>query len=832
MAALLAVGIALVGCFLIKHSTPEEIECSRQAAGHEPDVTGAWETSDGVRLDVRQSPTRRSQLEIVVAAETAKQPDWKPGGAWLQPPGVASAQPLVCGDTWRVQVTKTFPDRVAQPGQLVSQDDRLMARLVSADRIEFDGGEVWTRVGAVGALQIPKPGEVKDEYELQGTVYKTFDLKTGLDTVQRECIAACKADERCAAAVEHTTMHKCRLLSSLASASQAANLVSWINPDFDFDPPPVPIAGTTVRLLQLKGTELKVLAVSNRAADRECARACDEDWSCKGYSVETWDGSCHLMSTVTGAKRAGDTWYAHVQSERVAVLPVHGSYAQDTKLGGTVLRSLDTQSKGLMGCHDACTGDEACRGFNYLRIQDRNSTISSHNQCVLLADLGTPELAQHWVTYVEPYHPKPPTEPPSQEMTSPLCKGHPDAQPAYSMSNTDVRSKHMEYIDLPELPFTDPTRPSFTGSDQGRAWTTAFFLRPLPDGNVHIHAWYKADLVLKVADGEVVVGAADANSEWRIEHLWEHMDPPAWGVWYVVRNPDTGMFLAATKDGGVTLVGNPLDASAHWHFDDAVLPTETYKAPTPFPVVEPPPLPFDEAVVDALTRWAVKEHLRQQVPACYKHVDNFSCPATGQPFNCGALCTQDLGVCVETAADMTLNVGILVANVAGAVLTGGAANAAIKAGQVAGQGAKAGLRYTMKTAGRKMAKELRERLGARVIAFIASKGKSEAFKKLAKSLAVDLAKKAGKLTAKQAMNVDAAAYLQVEQDRFVDKIADAYADEVARRAAELIAARAAVADDPDLLAIAATLDPTGVFGVIDSFTKPMCDENPMPELEF
>jgi hypothetical protein len=826
-----ALGLTLAGCFLYRLPPPEAGACAREARAHRPDLTGTWETHDGVRLDVRHQPSNESGLDIAVAAGSPKQPDWNVESAGLRSPEMLSTQPPVCGEIWRVDVTKRFPGRRAVPGQFISQNDRLTGRLVSADRVELDGGEVWTRVGAVGALRPPTPGEHKLDVELSGSTLSTTAIGAGVGAEPSRCMESCKRDARCAASVQvHRT---CRLLASVTGVTATAGAWSWINPDFDFDPPSVPVAGYARRGLRLRGVELRPVTVSNRAAQRECARACDEDWSCKGHSVGTWDGECHLLSSVTGAQRADDTWYARVQPERVAIRPAPGRYAEDTRLAGTMLRTVDTQTRGLDGCHEACTGDASCAAFSFRRIRDARSTISWHNECVLMSEIGRAEPAQHWIAYAEPPRPTPPTEPPSQRMSSPLCQGHPDAQPAYAMTTSVIDRGPSHYLDLTELPFREPSRPSFKPrGDRGVDWTSAFFVRPLAGGSVHMHAWYRADLVLKVIDGEVAVGAPDASSAWRIEHLWEHMDPPrAEGVWYVVRSAETGMFLAAGP-AGIRLVGNPSDPATHWRFDTMVLPTETRKPATPFPVVEPPPMAFDETVVAALTRWAVVEELRQQVPACYKRVKRFTCPASGQPFDCGALCTRDLGVCVETAVNMTVNVGILVANVAGAALTGGAANAAIKSAQVAGQTARTGLRFSMKTAGRALSDRLKKRTGARVIAFIASKGKSEPFRKLAGKLAKELAIKAGRLTARQAASADADAYVQQQQGRLTDLVAAAYADEVARRAAEAVAARAVAGDDPDLLAIAATLDPTGVAGVIDSFTKPMCEENPLPALEF
>jgi hypothetical protein len=489
-----------------------------------------------------------------------------------------------------------------------------------------------------------------------------------------------------------------------------------------------------------------------------------------------------------------------------------------------------------MGCHAECDADAGCRAFNYLKFMDRNSNVSSNNECVLLADLGAPALAQHWVTYVQPVPPTPPSEPPSQTMSSALCKGHPDAQPAYTMTTSPIEANTPRWrLDLTELPFQDPTKPSFKArKDLLVDWTSAFFVRKVAggNGNVHLHAWYKADLVLKAVDGEVVVGAADEHSEWRIEHLWEHLEPPqVYGVWYVVRDGETGMFLSATASG-ITLVGNPTDPSTHWRFDSMVLPTETRKTPTPFPVAEPEPIAFDPSIVEALTTWALKEYAREQVPACYKRVESFACPSTGQTYDCGAMCTLDLGVCVSTIAEMVTSVGELAANIAGAALTGGAANAGMRTARTGGLAAKQGMRMAMKSAGRKLAGAVGDKLRQRVIRFMLTKGRSEAFKKLAKDVALDIAKKTGKLAARKAGGAAAEAYLAQEENKRAELVASAYAEEVSRRTAERIALAAMAADDPDLMEIAKLIDPTGVVAVVDAFKKAMCEKNDLPDLDF
>jgi hypothetical protein len=137
----------------------------------------------------------------------------------------------------------------------------------------------------------------------------------------------------------------------------------------------------------------------------------------------------------------------------------------------------------------------------------------------------------------------------------------------------------------------------------------------------------------------------------------------------------------------------------------------------------------------------------------------------------------------------------------------------------------------MKTGGRALKSKLAKRTGARLLVFMKKRGRSESFKKLARSMAKDVALRIpGKLVEGTARAVlqQAAAYGAEEQERAQRRLMDAYIDEATSRATERLALKAAAGDDPDLLEIAAMVDPTGVMGVVDAFVKPMCEETPAP----
>lgn len=162
------------------------------------------------------------------------------------------------------------------------------------------------------------------------------------------------------------------------------------------------------------------------------------------------------------------------------------------------------------------------------------------------------------------------------------------------------------------------------------------------------------------------------------------------------------------------------------------------------------------------------------------------------PTNCGAMCGHNAGKCVGEVANMVLATGELVANIAGAVLTGGAANAGMKAAKTAAKtgskvAAKIALKQALKAARKKLAKKMQRRLGARVMAYATKKSGRKAGRKLAQD------------------------YAQMVLERAAQKIALAQANQ-----------------DPDLREIIAMVDPTGVAEVVNAFTKPLCAPIPMP----
>lgn len=481
-------------------------------------------------------------------------------------------------------------------------------------------------------------------------------------------------------------------------------------------------------------------------------------------------------------------------------------------------------------CTAACEQTEGCVGVSYFADPKRERTAQT-TTCELKAELGQARVGQHWSSWQLAPKPAPPTGPPDQTMSSPLCANHPDAFPAriFTNDNHEPRTRG-HFIDAggvetgkpPTADYALQPTPGLVG------WSQAFFVRALPNGNVHIHVWYKADLVLKRDKDRIVIGPVDASSEWRLEHLWEHDDRTDLGVdAAVIRSAETGQFLAGN---GSRLELHPTaDRSTHWDLGFLTLPAERNRPFLPLPFAEPEPLILDQGVLEALTNWALKEYYRQQQPSCWKKGGKGSCPS-GQSTNCGLFCAQSTKMCVIETVDMVQSVTDVALNIAGAAFTGGTANVALRAARAGGQAAKSSLRAAMRSAGRTLKTKLKDRLGARVLAFVKTRGKSESFKKLAREVAIKQAKQLGRLAVDQAQGAALEAYLAQEEPRLVDKLADTYADEVSRRAAERIALKAAAGDDPNLLKIAAAIDPTGVAAVVDAFVKPMCEETPMPAL--
>ncbi len=173
-------------------------------------------------------------------------------------------------------------------------------------------------------------------------------------------------------------------------------------------------------------------------------------------------------------------------------------------------------------------------------------------------------------------------------------------------------------------------------------------------------------------------------------------------------------------------------------------------------------------------------------PVCWKRCER------GHPVDCGAMCGQSPAVCALAVSNMVLATGELVANIAGAALTGGAANASLKAAKTAARtgakvAAKTALKNAVRSAGKTISRKLQKRLGARVINYAARKSGRKAGEKLARD------------------------YAQMVLERAAQKIALAQASQ-----------------DPDLREIATMVDPTGVMEVVNAFDKPLCVAAPLP----
>lgn len=829
----IAASIALAGsCLLPKPMSPEERKCANEANANMPDLTGSWETKEKALVDIRHSPSNRSGVNISIAAGSPTKPAWVPETSSLRSPQMVQQSPPICGTEWKVAVSRSYPERKAQPGQFVSTLDQDMAT-VSEDRnqLVFANGEVWTRVGAVGELAVPKPGVATTDLELGGTTLHTIQLDVRENAP--ECFKKCEADARCAAAVHHE--RTCTLQSSLGPPRERARATAWINPAFDPRPPPsVPLAGQRAGGIQLGGTILRELTTSDIPgrfpnAERECAVACDAEWSCAGFSANTEGLQCQLFQQVSGAKRAG-TWASRVQPPKVAERPREGGWSSSTQLSGRTLRVVTTQHGRSDECTAECDKTEGCVAVSYF-ADPRKERTAKTTTCELKTDLGEARPAQHWSSWRPAPRPAAPTGPPDQTMSSPLCKDHLPAFPARTFSNDDrdprVKGRHIDVAGLVE-----GKPPTAVYTEQRVAglvdWTRAFYVRGLPNGNVHIHVWYKADLVLKRDKDKIVVGPVDESSEWRLEHLWEHVDRLDLGAEAVViRSAQTGQFLASA---GSRLELRPTaERSAHWGVGFLVLPAEGAKAHIPMPIAEPEPLILDQGVLEALTNWSIKEYFREQQPSCWKKGGKGACPS-GQSTNCGLFCAQSTEMCVLETIDMVQSVTDVALNLLGAAFTGGTATAGLRAVRAGGQAAKSSMRMTMRSAGRAFKANVKGRLGARVLAFVKTRGKSESFKKLARDVAIKQAKQLGRLAVDQAQGAALESFLAQEEPRLVDQLAEAYAEEVSRRAAERIALKAIAGDEPDLLAIAAAIDPTGISAVVDAFVKPTCEQTPMPDL--
>ncbi|MEE9914104.1 MAG: hypothetical protein K4571_20515 [Deltaproteobacteria bacterium] len=173
-----------------------------------------------------------------------------------------------------------------------------------------------------------------------------------------------------------------------------------------------------------------------------------------------------------------------------------------------------------------------------------------------------------------------------------------------------------------------------------------------------------------------------------------------------------------------------------------------------------------------------RDHYHGVGPVCWQ-----DCPDT-QPVNCGAGCATHKSQCAEKTIAQVLAPLEVAANVAMAVTTGGAGNAAVTA-------AKASAKTAAKTAGKAAAKEA-VRNSTRTIADEMMPGISARLsKKLLRKYSEDIAR------------------------------------DVCRNAAESLAV-AAIANDFDTKDFLMSLDPTGIADVTEAYQQPRCgfDEDP------
>lgn len=809
--------------------TPEQKAFRQAAVADRPDMTGQWQSSKaGVTLDIRHKPSNPRALTVNVSSPSGTPVTWSVYSAAVDPP-------LAAGEGWKVLLTTDHPDRKpTKPGQLVSQRDRATGQLSEGrDRVTFPDGDVWTRIGAVAALELPPAGKATFDLELTGPVLTTLSIPSGTAS---ECTSACEKNAKCAATV--FIGRECKLLSSVGRPKERRQAVAWINPNFGQAgaaqvelPPP----GVATREVQLTGLALKSINVGSRGARRRCEMACKDDWSCKGFSVEPFKGSCELLKEVQGAKKAPG-WEATLASARaVAVAPDFGQYSEDTRMVGAELETRTFPFGALRDCEAACLSHTDCKAVSWLRDKV---------QCHLHRAGGAPEAAQHWVAWTRPKPPPDMSVPPDQTMSSPLCAQHARAFPAYVLSTEGIprgapSTWNQGHLDVPEVyqPTDAPFRiPTYTRLPEGKApFTAAFYLRALPGGLVHLHSWYNPEMVLKRVGDQVVVGPVDEDSTWRLEALFEYFDPdPNSGAgWMVIRHPGDGRFL--TLSGTTVELGlSPLVAGTHWRPGHMLLPGQKAEEWTEIPLMQPPPSPLDPVVLQKLTDWAMQELARQELPACWKPGGAGPCPA-GQDTNCGLFCARSEEQCVLDVTNMVVSVTEIAANIGGAVFTGGSANAALAGAKAAAKTAtKAGLktmvRQSMKVGARAMRAGLKKKLGKSLVGFMKTKGRTAAFKNLALNLGASLSGNlAWSIVQSATLNVRPAVSPAAMQ-KAEDDLAEAYAVEVAARTAERLALKIMVEAAPDLMDIIAIVDPTGVVGAVQSFNKPQCVQTPMPQL--
>lgn len=825
--------LASSGCaFLLPAPlTPEQRalqEFRKEARANMPDLTGRWEIDGSavwrvagatpVLVDVRHSPSNRAALVIAVSPDGAS-PRWSiVSGALVVPQSP--------GEPWKVVVETRDPERrPTQPGMMVKLESREEGALTADTRtIQFGSYAKWTRSGDVGALALPLPGTVAHDVALEAPAFETHAL--AFDA----CKARCATASRCAALVVDGP--KCRLLSSTGTPTLRQGVTSWVNPDFGkVSDLALPGPGALAREVRLTGVVLETRGFTARFARRECEKACENNWSCVGYTVETWDvGECRLLSQVTGVEKAS-AWESQLLVRKAAVAPAQGSYARDVRLTGPVVATLQLRTgieASMEPCITACTGRDDCDAVSYLR---------STGECRLHRELGAPEAAQAWTAWRKPPPPPDLSKPPDQTMKSPLCQQHLPAHPPYSLTPTELAPgvRATRRLDVPavlkpdELPLAPPV---MITTERGVPWTTVFYFRPLPNGLVHLHSWYQPEIVLKRDGDRVVVGPPDEQSEWRLEGLFEYTEPPATGVWIVIRHPGDGRFLTARGDR-VELGESPLDAGARWRYDFALLPTQTLDGETELPLLPAPPSPLDPVVVNAMTDWAMKELARQELPACWKPRGKGPCPP-GQGTNCGLFCAKSTEQCVLDVVDMTISVGEVAGNVGGLVFTGGAANAAMVGAKSAVKAtskgaAKVAVRRALRTGARAMQARIQQRVGASIGRYLRSQVSRATFQRLVQRLGTRALKNLSWSIVQSSVTEVRPSFSPEEQRRVEAALVDHYVAEVSAQVATRYASRVLASSAPDLMDVISIVDPTGVVSAVQSFNKPKCTETPFPQ---
>jgi len=235
-------------------------------------------------------------------------------------------------------------------------------------------------------------------------------------------------------------------------------------------------------------------------------------------------------------------------------------------------------------------------------------------------------------------------------------------------------------------------------------------------------------------------------------------------------------------------------------------------------------LRISEGSLKKMVDWMVDQANRAEQPVCWKDTyssggPGASCQAgytnTGllcsqqcsgvipHSTDCGAGCAKSSGVCAGDILNQSLASADVLANIAGAVLTGGSYNAAKTAAKAAVKGgskaaAKAAFKKAIRIGQRQIADELKDNFGAKLATFARQRSRKAA-NDLVRSYSQDMVERTGEWLAK----------------------------EISERAAGRIMA-AEVANDPDLRELAELFDPTGIAAVVNAFDKNSCRPAPLP----